>query len=52
MMVIQMIVQFRLPPVKQKKWYDNASAAEKKDFQKAKAPQKNDSHDHDKNAKN
>ena len=33
------------------KWYDNASAAEKKDFQKAKAPQKNDSHDHDKNAK-
>ena len=23
------------------KWYDNASAAEKKDFQKAKAPQKN-----------
>ena len=33
------------------KRYDNASAAEKKDFQKAKAPQKNDSHDHDKNAK-
>lgn len=33
------------------KWYDNASAAEKKDFQKAKAPQKNDSHDHDKNTK-
>ena len=33
------------------KWYDNASAAEKKDFQKAKASQKNDSHDHDKNAK-
>lgn len=33
------------------KWYDNASAVEKKDFQKAKAPQKNDSHDHDKNAK-
>ena len=33
------------------KWYDNASAAEKKDFQKAKAPQKNDSHDLVKNAK-
>lgn len=33
------------------KWYDDASAEEKKDFQKAKAPQKNDSHEHDKNAK-
>lgn len=33
------------------KWYDEASAEEKKDFQKAKAPQKNDSHEHDKNAK-
>lgn len=33
------------------KWYDDASAEEKKDFQKAKAPQKNDAHKHDKNAK-
>lgn len=33
------------------KWYDNASAEEKKDFQKAKAPQKNDAHEQDKNAK-
>lgn len=33
------------------KWYDEASPEEKKDFQKAKAPQKNDSHEHDKNAK-
>ncbi|MGG5372004.1 DUF2188 domain-containing protein [Enterococcus sp. AZ196] len=33
------------------KWYADASADEKKDFQKAKAPQKNDSHEHDKNAK-
>lgn len=33
------------------KWYDDASAEEKKDFQKAKAPQKNDAHEHDKNAK-
>lgn len=33
------------------KWYDDASAEEKKDFQKAKAPQKNDSHEHNKNAK-
>lgn len=33
------------------KWYDDASAEEKKDFQKAKAPQKSDSHEHDKNAK-
>lgn len=33
------------------KWYDDASAEEKKEFQKAKAPQKNDSHEHDKNAK-
>lgn len=33
------------------KWYDDASAEEKKEFQKAKAPQKNDSHEYDKNAK-
>jgi Uncharacterized protein conserved in bacteria len=33
------------------KWYDDASAEEKKDFQKAKAPQKNDSHEHNKNVK-
>ncbi|MGL9727091.1 DUF2188 domain-containing protein [Enterococcus sp. DIV0756] len=33
------------------KWYDDASAEEKKDFQKAKAPQKNASHEHNKNAK-
>lgn len=33
------------------KWYDDASAEEKKEFQKAKAPQKNDAHEHDKNAK-
>ena len=33
------------------KWYDNASTEEKKDFQKAKAPQKNDTHEQDKNAK-
>lgn len=33
------------------KWYDNASAEEKKVFQKAKAPQKNDAHEQDKNAK-
>jgi uncharacterized protein YdaT len=33
------------------KWYDDASAEEKKDFQKVKAPQKNDAHEHDKNAK-
>lgn len=33
------------------KWYDDASAEEKKEFQKVKAPQKNDTHEHDKNAK-
>jgi len=33
------------------KWYSDASAEEKKEFQKAKAPQKNDSHENNKNAK-
>lgn len=33
------------------KWYNDASAEEKKAFQKEKAPQKNDTHAHNKNAK-
>lgn len=33
------------------KWYDDATAEEKKDFQKAKAPQKNDPHSPNKQAK-
>lgn len=33
------------------KWYDDASAEEKKEFQRAKAPQKNDAHEQNKNAK-
>ncbi|MDU5509852.1 DUF2188 domain-containing protein [Enterococcus gilvus] len=33
------------------KWYDDASPDEKKAFQKAKTPKKNDPHEHDKNAK-
>lgn len=33
------------------KWYKDASADEKKDFQRAKTPQKNDSHTTNKNAK-
>lgn len=33
------------------KWYKDASASEKKEFQQAKAPQKTDSHTRNKNAK-
>lgn len=33
------------------KWYDEASAEEKKEFKKAKAPQKDDTHTRNKNAK-